>query len=238
MRFRALCIAALVWVAAPASAQSTYVAAGVGADIFRPSGIEASGFDESRGGEAVAWSLRLGTAVTDRWGVEVGFTRPAEIEREIRGGYPLPLLSQVSATGQIGAGGVPPPNILTTLTALPIFESAIRLSRRSSTLDAIAWVAQPVGNRVDLIYLGGVAFARTVEEMDFSLTRRIAVFPIIAPTSTRTTTYDAGPVVGLEGRLALADRAVLIPGIRLHGVSTQTGGGWLVRPSVALGWRF
>jgi len=219
----------IVWsCASPAFGQSTYVAAGVGADIFRPSGVEAGGFDESRGGEAVAWSLRLGTAVTDRWGVEVAFTRPSEIDREIRSGYPVPLLAS-----QVIPGVVIPPT-----TTSPIFESTVRRSRRSSTIDAIAWVAQPVGSRVDLIYLGGVAFARTVEEIDFSLTRRTAVLPIIAPTSTRTTTYDAGPVVGLEGRLALTDRARLIPGIRLHGTSSQAGGGWLVRPSVALGWTF
>ena len=227
MRFRALCLAAVVSIAAPASAQSTYVAAGVGADIFLPGGVEASGVEQPNGGEAVAWSLRLGTSVTDRWGVEIEFTRPNEIEREIRRGYPVPLL-----TPQIVPGAVPP-------SAIPqiIFDSTIRLSRRNSTLDAIAWVAQPVGSRVDLIYLGGVAFARTVEEMDFSFSRRIAVLPIIAPTSTRTTTYGAGPVAGLEARLALTDQALLIPGVRLHAMGSQTGGGWLVRPSVALGWR-
>jgi hypothetical protein len=232
MRFRTLWITVFVCLATTASAQSTYVAAGVGADIFRPSGVEASGFDESRGGEAVAWSLRLGTAVTDRWGVEVAFTRPNEIERETRSGIPIPLLAGQIISGVIG------PTPIGTATTFPIFESTTRLSRRNSTIDAVAWVAQPVGSRIDLIYLGGVAFARTVEEMDFSFTRRSPVLPIVAPTSTRTTTYDTGPVVGLEGRLALTDNAVLIPGIRLYGVSSQAGGGWLVRPSVALGWRF
>jgi hypothetical protein len=232
MRFRVLCITAFVSLASLASAQSTYVAAGVGADIFRPSAVEASGFDEPRGGEAVAWSLRLGTAVTDRWGVEVAFTRPSEIERETRSGFPIPLLASQIVSGVISSMPITPN------TTFPIFESTTRLSRRNSTIDAVVWVAQPVGSRIDLIYLGGVAFARTVEEMDFSFTRRVGVLPIVAPTSTRTTTYDAGPVVGLEGRLALTDNALLIPGIRLHGIGGQVGGGWLVRPSVALGWRF
>jgi hypothetical protein len=228
MRVSALCITAFLSAAVSASGQSTYVAGGVGADVFRPGGVEATGFDEPGGGEAVAWSLRLGTSITDRWGVEVGFTRPSEIERESRSGYPVPLL-----TGQVFPGVVVP-----SITAFPIFESTIRLSRRNNTLDAIAWVAQPVGSRVDLIYLGGVAFARTIEEADFSLTPRAGVFPIIVPMSTRTTTYGAGPVAGLEARLTLTGRALLIPGIRLHGIGGQAGGGWLVRPSVALGWRF
>jgi hypothetical protein len=231
MRFRAVCITAFVSVAASASAQSTYVGAGVGADIFRPGGVEASGFDEPRGGEAVAWSLRLGTSITDRWGVEVGFTRPSEIERETRGGYHVPLLGQIVATGQVGPGILTPP-------AASIFGSTARTSRRSTTLDAIAWVAQPVGGRVDLIYLGGVAFARTVEEVNFSFPRLGPGIPIIAPTSTRSTTYGAGPVAGFEARVALTDHAILIPGIRLHAIGDQAGGGWLVRPSVALGWRF
>lgn len=227
MPFKTLCCMCLVLVAAPAAAQSPYVAAGVSADIFRPGSVESSGVEDARGGEAVAWSLRLGTAVTDRWGVEVGFTRPGEIDREIRNG-PVPL-SRLNVPG-----GVLPPG-----TALPVFESTLRTSRRNSTLDTIAWVVQPVGSRVDLVYLGGVAFTRIVEEVDFSVTRRAAaVVPIIVPTSTRTTTYGAGPVAGLEARLTLAGRALLIPGIRLHGVGGQTGSGWLVRPAVALGWRF
>jgi hypothetical protein len=225
MRFKALCLSVLVSVAAPAAAQSTYIAAGVGADIFRPGGVEGIGVDAPRGGEAVAWSLRLGTAVTDRWGVEVGFTRPAEIEGEIRQVYPL-----LAAAGLSGLAQVP--------GAALSFSPTVRTSRRNTTLDAIAWVAQRVGSRVDLIYLGGVAFNRTIEEVDFSLAPRGGILPIIAPTSTRTTTYGAGPVAGLEARLTLTTRAFLIPGIRLHGTSSQAGGGWLVRPSVALGWRF
>ena len=228
MRFSVLCVTAFVSVAASASAQSTYVGAGVGADIFRPGGVEASGFDNPRGGEAVAWSLRLGTSMTDRWGVEVGLTRPAEIERETSGGYPVPLLGPISVTSAVGIA-VPP--------SATIFRSTFHTSRRNTTLDAVAWVAQPVGSRVDLIYLGGVAFARTVEEVDFSVPRLGVGIPIIAPTSTRSTTYGAGPLAGLEARVALTEHALLIPGVRLYGISTQAGGGWLVRPSVALGWR-
>jgi hypothetical protein len=229
MCFRLLCVAAVVSVAVPASAQSTYVAAGVGADFVRMGGVEARGVEESRGGEAFAWSLRLGVGMTDAWGVEFGSDFSSEIEHEIRGGFPLPLLGR-----QVVSGIAVPPG-----TTLPIFESTLRVSRSLGTLDAIAWLAQPVGSRARLIYLGGVAFTRTVEDTDFSFTRQGAVvLPMIAPSSTRTTTYGAGPVVGLEARLDLTTRAFLIPGIRLQGIGGGTGGGWLVRPAVALGWRF
>lgn len=207
-----------VLVAGPAFAQSAYVAAGVGADVFRPGRVEVRGADDwSAAGEAVAVSARIGTAVTDRWGVEFEFTRAGDIEREIQRGLPVPLL---------------------TRQALPLFESTIHLTRRNSTLDAVAWVAQPLSSRVDLVYVGGVAFTRAVEEMEFELTRRAALAPIVVPSSIRTTTYGAGPVAGLEARVQLPARTILIPGVRLHGVGGDAGGGWLVRPSVALGWRF
>lgn len=202
-----------VLVAGPAFAQSTYVAAGIGADVFRPDRVDVRGVDDlSTGGEAVAVSARVGTAVTDRWGVELEYTRAGEIERELRRVLPVPRFSQS--------------------------ESTIHLTRRTTTLDAVAWVAQTVSSRIDLIYLGGIAFSRMVEEMEFELTSRAGVAPIVFPTSTRTTTYGTGPVAGVEARVQLTARAMLMPGVRLHGVGGDAGGGWLVRPSVALGWRF
>ena len=35
--------------------------------------------------------------------------------------------------------------------------------RRDETLDTAVWIAQTLGSRVDLVYLGGIAFNRTVE---------------------------------------------------------------------------
>jgi len=225
----------------PALAQSAYVAVGIGADVFRARHVDAGGFDgPSVDGEAIALSLRAGTAVTDRWGVEMEFTRAAEIEREVRQGFPVPLLRsyQVSATGGVGPGVVLPAD--TIRTVFPIFESTTRVSRRNATLDAVLWVAQPVGSRVDLVYLGGVAFTRATETLAFQFTQRTALAPIVVPNSTQTTTYGTGPVAGLEARIQLTAHVVLMPGIRVHGVSDtgNVGGGWLLRPAVALGWRF
>lgn len=119
-----------------------------------------------------------------------------------------------------------------------VFSLRGRRSPSPPTSRPVAWVAQTVSSRIDLIYLGGIAFSRMVEEMEFELTRRAALAPIVVPSSIRTTTYGAGPVVGLEARVRFPARAILIPGVRLHGVGGGAGGGWLVRPSVALGWRF
>jgi len=215
----------------PALAQSTYVVAGIGADVFRTRHVQAGGFDSpTADGEAVALSLRAGTAVTDRWGVELEFTRAAKIERELRRGFPVPLLRNV-----VVAPVPARPDI-----SVPIFESTTRVSRRNATLDAVLWVTQPVGSRVDLVYLGGVAFARAVDTVAFQFTPRAALAPIILPNATQTTTYGTGPVAGLEARIQLTTHAVLIPGIRLHAVTGtgDAGGGWLLRPAVALGWRF
>lgn len=238
MRSTALVVLSVL-LAAPAFAQSAYVAGAVGADVFRPGRVEARGGDDlTAGGEAVAFSLRVGTAITDRWGVELGLTRPAEIEHEVQRGFPVPLLagqrtpivfsfvSFVSASGGI---------------AIPVFESTLHFERRNTTLDAVAWVAQTVSDRVDLVYLGGVAFNRVVEDLAFgSAPARnvIGGIPTILPTSTRTITYGVGPVVGIDARLDLTDHVMLVPGIRLQGIGRNAASGWLLRPSVGLGWRF
>lgn len=231
-----------VLVAGPAFAQSAYVAAGVGADVFRPRRIDARGVDNgSAAGEAVSFSARVGTAVTDRWGVELEFTRAMDIEREVRRGFPVPLLRNVVVAP--GPALFPIWNDPSTWNLQPLtpitFESTTRVSRRNATLDAVLWVAQPIGSRVDLIYLGGVAFTRAVEKMQFSFGPRAGLAPtIVVPNSTRTTTYGAGPVAGLEARVRLTDHVFLLPGIRLHAMSADTGAAWLVRPAVGLGWQF
>lgn len=214
--------------AAAAFAQSTYVAVGVGADVLRSDRLDVRGVDaRAADGEAVAFSARIGTAVTNRWGVELDVTRAGTIEHEWRGGGPVPL----------GARQVPGVRLLQA--AIPLFESSIRLSRRHTTLDAVAWVAQTLTSRVDLVYLGGVAFSRTVEDMTFEVRRRAGIIaPIVVPNATRTTSYGAGPVAGMEARVQFTPRIVLMPGVRLHAIGGDSGSGWLARPSVALGWRF
>ena len=219
----------LTLFAAPAFAQSAYVGAAVGMDLARYNHVEVSGgedFDPS--GEAINFSLRLGTAIGQNWGVELGFTRPATIERENSFGYPIPLLARNVAvlTAVAPDGGV----------SIPIFESRTRIERRNSTVETVGWVAQPVSTRVDLVYLGGVAFNRISEEVSFEFNRRIA--GVIVPNSTRSVTYDLAPLAGLDARISLTDHVTLVPGLRLQGIGGTSGQGWLLRTSAGLIWQF
>jgi hypothetical protein len=219
-------------IAAPAFAQSPYVGAAVGMDVARYDHVEFPGsgdFDAS--GEAVAFSLRLGTPIGQNWGVELGFTYPNEIERE-NSQFPIPLLAAALA-GRTAAGiAVPPTNV-----TFPVFEASTEVERRNTTLETVAWFAQSVSGRVDLVYLGGVAFNRVVEEISFNFNRRLIA--IVVPNSTRSVSYDVGPVVGMEARIGLTDHVRLVPAFRLQGVGgSTTQGGWLLRPSVGLAWQF
>lgn len=220
-----------VLFAAPAFAQSPYVAGAVGVDVSRFARTEGPGTDLTAGGEAAAFSLRLGTAIRDGWGVELDFTRPSEVERDVERGFPVPLLG-----GQPGAASMP--FAIFPDVVFPIFESTIRLKRRDTTIDTVAWVAQAVSGRVDLVYLGGVAFSRVVEELDFQLSPRAGVFGYVVPRSTRTISYGVGPVVGVDARIDFTEHVMLVPGVRLHGVRGNAGTGWLLRSSVGLGWSF
>ena len=225
----ALLVLLIATVATPAFGQSAYVGAAVGMDIARYNHVEVPGgedFDAS--GEAVNFSLRLGTAVGQNWGVELGFTRPATIERESSFGYPIPLLGRDAAVLTAIA-----PNIG---MSIPIFESRTRIERRNTTLETVGWVAQPVSSRVDLVYLGGVAFNRIVEEISFQFSGRIA--GIIVPNTTRSVSYDLAPLAGLDARIALTDHVTLVPGLRLQGVGGMNAQGWLLRTSAGLVWAF
>ncbi|MGH9258037.1 MAG: outer membrane beta-barrel protein [Vicinamibacterales bacterium] len=214
----------LTLIAAPALAQSPYVGAAVGMDVSRFTHVEAAGFNDlDAGGEVLNFSLRVGTAVGERWGVELGFTRPNELERDSRRGFPIPLLANALAPVGIGV-------------ALPIIDATTRIERRNTTIETMAWVAQPVGDRVDLVYLGGLAFNRITETIRFQFTRRIA--SIVVPNSTRTVAYDVGPVAGMDARIGLTDHLQLVPGVRLQTLGGDGNQGWLIRTSAGLNWQF
>lgn len=223
--FQAALLVIFTLIAAPAFAQ-TYVGAAVGMDISRFDRVEAQGANDfNAGGEALAFSLRLGTAVGQNWGVELGFTRPNEVERESTIGYPIPLLA---------AAGVPLATAANVIA--PIFESSTRLERRETTLDTVAWVAQPVGSRITLAYLGGVAFNRTVEDVSFQFNRRVG--GIVIPNSVRTISYGVSPIAGLDARINLTEHVRLVPGMRIQSASGSAGDGWLIRMSAGLAWQF
>jgi len=219
----------LLFMSVPARAQAPYTTAAVGVDVARFDRVEAAGVsDVEAGGEAIAFALRLGTAIGNQWGVELALTRPSEVTHESRQGYPIPLTISVGArqTAPIDATGL----------VIPVVESRIRMQRRNTTLDAMAWVAQRAGARADLVYLAGIAFSRITEDVDFAFTGRPVA--LILPTSTRTTMYAVGPVVGAEGRIRLTDHVILVPGIRLQALGGNGRHGWLLRAAAGLGWRF
>jgi hypothetical protein len=231
--FQAVLIVACLLVGAPVFAQSTYVTGGVGIDVLRSDRIEGRGItNQTADGEAVAFSLGVGTAITNRWGVELAFTRPSEIEREGQAGYPIPLITRATPVPVPVPAGYVIPDL-----AIPTFQSRVHLERRNTTLDAVAWARQAVGRRVDLVYLGGIAFSRVTETQAFDFSR-LPILIFIAPISTRTITYGVGPVVGVDARLDLTEHVMLVPGVRLHGIDDNEAGGWLLRSSVSLGWRF
>ena len=226
--FRAAFVLILTVIATPAFAQSPYVGASVGMDIARFGGVEFQGFNDlNPNGEAVNFSLRVGTEVGNNWGVELGFTRPSEIERESNQGFPIPLLASALGAGAISNIGV----------ALPTIAASNQVELRNTTIDAVAWVSQRLGDSVELVYLGGVAFNRTVRTDSFNFSGpRLAA--IILPASTRTTMYGVGPLAGVDARIELTDHLRLVPGIRLQTVGGNGLEGLLVRPSAGLDWTF
>ena len=232
--FPAALFLVFTFLAAPVFAQSTYVGAAVGMDVSRFNSVEAGGFnDVTAGGEVLAVSLRLGTAIRDNWGVELGFTYPSELERENAQGFPVPLLAAATSArlefAPVGGGAAG-----NAAVTFPAFQST-RIERRNTTLDTTAWVARSAGDRVDLVFLGGVAFNRVTETFSFQFTRPIG---LIVPNSTRTISYHVGPVVGVEGRIELTENARLVPGLRLQGLGGNGREGWLLRPSIGLAWQF
>jgi len=228
----ALALLMIAGVARPAGAQG-YVAASVLGDIARFNEYDSGGGSQTSGsGEAVGFALRLGTAIGTRWGVELEFARPSEIETEFSPPY-IPLATTTLTVGSV------PPSIASPVLPEVIFPYSIRTEaqRRNTTLSTSVWISQPVTKRFGLKYLVGIAFGRTSQDIDIvyePLPRLAPVITVPARGSSSATTYDVGPLVGIEGAIELTEHVQLIPGFRLHAVE----GGWLLRPSAGLGWTF
>lgn len=223
---RAMMVAALtlvLWTSA-ARAQTAYVAASLGADIGRTGSSDGS--DAPGTGEALSFSLRVGTGLISRFGVELDFTRPSEIETD-----ESPDIGVLDARNTIASDlsrllpGVP-------ILPLPIVGYTTHTAQRTTTITGAAWVRQEISPRISLVYLGGVAFGRIQRTVATSLDG----LPVSdRPTlEYRTSDYSAGPMAGFEGRLGLTEHAQVVPGIRVLSV----GDGWIIRPAVSLSWVF
>jgi hypothetical protein len=227
-------VTATVCSAGAVQAQGAYVGASVVADIVR---FDSGGFGASSGGEAFGGAIRIGTAITDRWGIDLEFTRPGEIEQENPLYYALGRLESVlvdlapglatrpggmpTDMGRIGAGALSLPFSSTT-------------TERHSTVTVMPYVRQPLTSRADIVYLGGIAFTRTTSRMHFG-------GPIRLPApgfSESLVAYGAAPAVGLDVRVSMTDHLRLVPGLRLLVVDTGGRRGWVTRPSVGLQWTF
>ena len=229
-----------VLVASPALAQSTYVVGSFGMDVSRLGVVETGGLDApGRDGEVMSGALRVGTSLGDRWGVELEFARGASLDAELSFA-PRPFIT--TAPGGITFTSASP-------TPAPIgFPIALnfrqRLEQHHQTLATLAWIRQDAGDRIALVYLGGIGFWRTSRELEttfnFGQLSVLPGIPVFMPPSqtTRATTYGVDPVVGVEAHVGLTDHVRLVPGLRLQGIGDPTGSGWLLRAGVGLGWFF
>jgi hypothetical protein len=217
-----LSLALILLAALPARAQSPYVGASVFADVVRSSGDESS--DVGRG-EALGGALRVGTSLGASWGVELEFTRSGEIEW-----HPdVTILTTLRIV----------PTLVPNLPDVAIFpRPEITIESQLSALTTSVWWRQRVNRRLDLVYLGGVAFTRSNLESEV-----IYELPPIPRTgqalptrlyASEFTDYDTGVSVGFEAAIAMTDKLRLVPGVRMLAIDSQ----WIIRPGVGMQWRF
>jgi len=220
--------AVFVWTL-PASGQSVYVAGAIGAEIVRTSSTELGGSTFDAGsGEAFAGAIRVGTSITQRFGVELEFFRPGEIDSR----FDSPIAWSETLVG-VGPANLPP-----GITFPSLIEQRNRV--RTTTTSALVFVRQPLGSRFELAYLGGVGFSRVVREIEVGFPGGIPLPLSILPRSysTRATQYAAGPVVGAEMRAGMTEHMQLVAGVRMHALGQSAVDGWMIRPNVGLAWKF
>jgi hypothetical protein len=227
-------LAALLFTfgAAPVFAQSAYVGAAVVGDVLRSTHSESLlGLDVPAGGEAVGFALRIGTPLGSRWGVELEFTRPGEIETEFSGAIPWTSSVELVTLSTRGPISVTVPQVFPS--PLPY---RLRSTQRHSTLSPTVWFNQELSRRVSLVYLAGMGFYRATFESEsrFEILPASITLPVGFPTVTKTVSYGVRPLAGFEACIRLTDHVALVPGVRLHGLDSA----WLLRPAVGLEWSF
>jgi hypothetical protein len=228
---RPLIVMSMVLCCTPtASAQSTFVGGSLIGDIARFGGTEITpppdffprlgpAFD----GEAIGFGLSLERSLGEQWGVALEFARPGTIERDES--FELPVTIQI----------FPP---------IPPFEIHQRVEQRRLSVNTLAWIAQPLGDRVELAFLAGAAFTQTKWTQNFGLPMptffREIEFGLInaaAPT-TETTAFTVEPVGGLDTRIKLSEHLAIVPGIRFQAAGVAGRSGWLLRPAIGARWGF
>ena len=218
------CVALFVLMAVtPASAQSTYVGASLVSDIARFSGVDYDdetvgrliGADTTGNGEALGFNVKIGRALSERWGIELEFARTGEFEYQA--GVILPAIYE---------------RLDITVPAFPLEYEA---ERRHTMIAALAFARQELGARVELSYLGGISFNRVETEQEY-IGPRILIYPPVSVPSYDTIEYGVGPTVGVEAAFKFGAAAVTT-GVRLQTVGAGRSG-WLIRPNVGMRWEF
>lgn len=224
-----IAILALLAVATPAAAQSTYIGGSAVFDIARFDKVEFdddlrrfAGTATSADGEAVGFNVRIGRALGERWGLEFELARSGSIEN--RASFGVPFLTDFALL---------PPEI----AILPVPDYELETKQRYMGYGTWAWLRQDVGDRIDLTFLGGLMFNRAQVEQDVRVNDpRFAQWISIVPNMT-VTEYSISPAAGIEAGFEVSDAAAITAGFRLHGV-TAGRTGLLLRPSVGVRWSF
>jgi hypothetical protein len=224
-----------VLFAASAGAQSVYVAGTIGADVSRLSHTESTfSTDTPNGSETISGSVRVGTAIGQNWGVELEFVQSGESHDQVTPSV-LPLAAGTPVTTLPGLiSGFTFTSTSPNASPIRLLQSDVRQSHRD--LDAVFWARQSAGGKVDLLYLGGVAFSRERVEITQNFPTVLGLFAPVPNGTFRSTTisYGTRPLAGIEARIGFTSHVRLIPGVRLQGIAD----GWLLRPYVGLGWFF
>jgi hypothetical protein len=224
----------LLLAAAPARAQSVYVAGSIGADVSRVNHTNSNVYasSSSSGDETISGSLRVGTAVGQNWGVELEFVHSGRSHIETVPGV-LPVLASYAVA--LAPTAAMPASISASSSIAPIAYYQTDVRRTHSDLDGVIWARQRVGGSVDLVYIGGIVFSRERVEVtqNFPTIRLFAPVPNGMFRST-VISYGTRPLAGIEARVRFTSHVSLLPGVRMQGIAD----GWLIRPYVGLGWFF
>ena len=233
---RALIAGICLAVAAPAAAQSTSVGVNVAWDVARYTRVESDDIfalvptAESIDGDALGFAANVRQAIGDDWGVAFEFIRTGEMEsRSTRQFGPVPLPT--------GPAGITVPGVALPPFGRPDFEIEFRTEQQHMSYNALAWARHDVGDRLDLSYLGGVAFVRSEFERDFGIDPRVLAITIPASELT-TVEFNVAPAAGVDADIELTDHTAFTAGLRVLGLNAGGRKGWLIRPGVGVRWTF
>jgi hypothetical protein len=229
----AVVVGSVLW-AGSVWAQSAYVGGAIAAEVVRTSSTKSGGTTyDSGSGEAFAGAIRVGTFIAPRFGVELEYFRPGEIDSDCR---------RPDLPGRVGACRPCLPGsacrIFPTAPSRRSFpsrrafayqrpaHSSRRASRSAAASNWCIWAASD----------SRVSCARSSTAFRGLRLPVAPAFPITY--STRTTQYAAGPVVGVEVRAGMTEHAQLVAGLAVHTLGQSVVDGWMIRPGVGLAWTF